>query len=250
MLIRVDNLSKIYPIERGWFRPACAAIAAVDSVSFEVEKEATLGIVGESGSGKTTLAKMLLNLIMPTQGAVIFDPAYVTNFRKDVQIVFQNPYASLNPKMRIGQILSEPLIIHKIAVKDEAEQRCRELLQLVGLDETALSRYPGQFSGGQRQRICLARALACGPKVLVLDEPLSSLDLTVQATLLELLLQLKLTMGLTYIFISHNLAVIKHIADSVLVMREGKIVERGSADQIFAVARHPYTQRLLAAARA
>jgi ABC-type glutathione transport system ATPase component len=249
MIIEAVDLSKEFRVEKGMFSPEAAKIPALDGVSFTLEEFTTLGIVGESGSGKTTLAKILLRLIPASSGTVTVNEAYIKDFRKDVQIVFQNPYNSLDPKMRIKEALYEPLFIHKICPVKAMRQRALGLLKTVGMDESALDRYPAQFSGGQRQRICIARALACEPKLLVLDEPISSLDLTIQAKLLELFIDLKRELGLSYIFISHNLAVIKHIADSVIVLYNGKVVEKGTVQQLFRSPRQEYTRSLLEAAR-
>jgi ABC-type oligopeptide transport system ATPase subunit len=249
MILEVKNISKHFILERGIFKQEAGVVTALDNVSFSVDEFTSLGIVGESGSGKTTLAKIILKLIPATSGQVIFDTNKITNFRKDVQIIFQNPYNSLNPKMRIKDIISEPLIIHKIVPAQQIKDRVLELLMMVGIDETALSRFPIEFSGGQRQRICIARALACAPKFIVLDEPISSLDLTIQAQMLDLFLQLKESFNLTYIFISHNLAIIKHIADSIIVMQNGRIVEQGMKNDIFFHPVEPYTKLLLEAAR-
>jgi ABC-type oligopeptide transport system ATPase subunit len=250
MLLEARNITKYYEAQQGIFVSGKAIVKALDGVSFAVDEFDSLGIVGESGCGKTTLAKIILKLISPTSGEVKFNPEIITDFRKDVQIIFQNPYNSQNPKMRIFDTIAEPLIIHKIVSKKEIRPRVIELLKMVGLGETALNRYPIEFSGGQRQRICLARALAVEPKLLVLDEPISSLDLTVQAEMLDLFLELKERTRLTYIFISHNLAVIKYIANKVIVMREGKIVEEAPASRLFSSPANPYTKLLLEAARA
>lgn len=250
MILEVKHIYKYFLVERGIFRQETAKLLALEDVSFSVEAFQTLGIVGESGSGKTTLAKIILNLIPATSGAVIFNHEKIKDFRKDVQIIFQNPYNSLNSKMRIADILSEPLLIHRVVPRNEIKNRATQLLRLVGLDESALNRLPIEFSGGQRQRICIARALASEPKLIVLDEPISSLDLTVQAQMLDLFKELKEKFKLTYIFISHNLAVIKHIAEEVVVMQGGRIVEKASSQVIFSSPGDPYTQALLAAAKA
>ncbi|MBI4981903.1 MAG: ABC transporter ATP-binding protein [Candidatus Omnitrophica bacterium] len=249
MILEIKNLTKTFVIERGVFKAEAGLVKALDGVSFSVNEFDTLGIVGESGSGKTTLAKIIINLIPATSGEVVFDNELIKNIRKDVQIVFQNPYNSLNPKMRIAEILSEPLLIHHIVPRPFVKERALELLRLVGLDENVLGRYPIEFSGGQRQRICIARALASQPKFIILDEPISSLDVTIQAQMLDLFLELKQRLRLTYIFVSHNLAVVRHIADSVLVMENGKVVETGSREEIFYSPKHPYTKALLDAAR-
>lgn len=250
MILEVRNLKKYFSVERGFFKSKRGIVKALDDVSFDIKEFETLGIVGESGSGKSTLAKLILDLIPCSSGVILFNTQKITNFRKDVQIIFQNPYNSLNPKMRIIDIISEPLLIHRIVPRSQTRARVIELVNLVGLDKTTLQRLPIEFSGGQRQRICIARALASEPKFLVLDEPISSLDLTIQAQMLDLFLGLKDKLKLTYIFISHNLAVIKHIADNVAVMRQGKIVELNSTKAIFTNPVNPYTQILLEAAKA
>ena len=249
MILEVRNLKKYFAVERGFFKSSRGIVKALDDVSFDIEQFKTLGVVGESGSGKSTLAKLILDLIPCTAGTIEFNRELISNFRKDVQIIFQNPYNSLNPKMRIIDIISEPLLIHNIVPRAQTRARAMELIEMVGLDKTTLQRLPIEFSGGQRQRICIARALASEPKFLVLDEPISSLDLTIQAQMLDLFLQLKDKFKLTYIFISHNLAVIKHIADNVAVMQQGKVVELNSAKAIFNNPINPYTQILLEAAK-
>jgi peptide/nickel transport system ATP-binding protein len=249
MLLEVRNLTKIFSVEQVFFGTRPSLVKAVDDVSFTLEQFSTLGIVGESGSGKTTLSKILLGLVPASSGQVHFNDAFIKNFHKDVQIIFQNPFNSLDPKMRIKDALYEPLVIHSICPRQGLKDRAIEMLKAVGMDESALERYPAQFSGGQRQRICIARALACEPKLLVLDEPISSLDLTIQAKLLDLFLQLKQRFKLTYIFISHNLSVIKYISDTVLVMQNGRVVEQGSAVELFAHPAQTYTRKLLEAAR-
>ncbi len=249
MILEVKDIHKHYAVERGIFKRETGNISALHNISFNVREFTALGLIGESGCGKTTLAKIILKLIPPTSGEIIFDKKRITDFRKDVQIIFQNPYNSLNPKMRVYDLVSEPLLIHKIISPKVIKGRVVELLNLVGLDETALNRLPIEFSGGQRQRICIARALACEPKFIVLDEPISSLDLTIQAQMLELFLRIKKKFKLTYIFISHNLAVIRHIADSVIVMRNGRIVEQGGCDKIFQNPGNDYTKLLLEAAK-
>ncbi|MFH1678375.1 MAG: dipeptide/oligopeptide/nickel ABC transporter ATP-binding protein, partial [Candidatus Omnitrophota bacterium] len=236
VILEVKNLRKYFPVERGIFRRARGYIKAIDGISFSVKKGAVLGIVGKSGSGKTTLAKLLLRLILPTSGEIIYNPDEITNFRKDVQIIFQNPYQSLNPKMRIWDILVEPLIIHRASLIEIPKQQMNktrdqraiglkgyfkdivlEGLESVGLNEEILTRFPIEFSGGQRQRICLARSLILRPKFLILDEPVSSLDLTRQVGILDLLKSLKSRFSLTYAFITHNLALLREISDSVLI---------------------------------
>ncbi|MBU0549255.1 MAG: dipeptide/oligopeptide/nickel ABC transporter ATP-binding protein [Candidatus Omnitrophica bacterium] len=226
LMLEVKNLKKYFPVERGIFRSSRGFVKALDGVSFKVEKASTLGIVGRSGSGKTTLAKLLVGLIEPTQGEIIYNQRQIKNFRKEVQIIFQNPYQSLNPKMRIRDILREPLAIHCPANKKNFKNMILMTLESVGLDEGILRRYPVEFSGGQRQRICLARSLILRPKFLILDEPVSSLDLTRQVEILDLLKSLKDKFSLTYIFITHNLALLKEISDSIMAIDKGRVVEQ------------------------
>jgi len=248
-MLEVKNIYKDFTIERGILGAGKGVVRALEGVSFCLGEFETLGIVGESGSGKTTLAKIILRLIPSTRGEVVFDSSRIKDLRKDVQIIFQNPYNSLSPKMRIAQILQEPLLIHNIAERKYFSQRIKCLLDMVGLSADILNRYPREFSGGQRQRICIARALACEPKLLVLDEPISSLDLTVQAQMLDLFIKLKGELKLTYIFISHNLAVVRHISDRVLVMHNGRVVEEGESARIFQDPKEAYTKLLLEAAK-
>lgn len=249
MILEIRNIKKYFKVERGLFKTEGGLVKALDGVSFDVEEFQTLGIVGESGCGKTTLAKIILGLIPSSSGEIAFDNKKISNFRKDVQIVFQNPYNSLDPKMRVKDLIIEPVIINRLLEKNALNGRVRDLIKTVGLDESVLDRYPIEFSGGQRQRICIARALASEPKFLVLDEPISSLDLIIQAEMLDLFLKLKERLKLTYIFITHNLAVIKHIADLVVVMRNGTVVEQGGVEDIFVNPKHKYTQGLIEIAR-
>jgi len=249
MFIELKNIHKKFAVQRGLLKQESGEVKALDGVSLSIEEFKTLGIVGESGCGKTTLAKIILKLIQPDNGTLSFNEEKITDFHKDVQIIFQNPYNSLDPKMRIAGIISEPLLIHRIVPKKQARQRSEQLLKMAGLGSQALDKYPAQFSGGERQRISIARALASQPKVLVLDEPISSLDLTIQLKLLELFAQLKKDFNLTLLFISHNLAVIKQIADTVVVMRDARIVERGALSDIFNHPAHPYTRMLLDSAK-
>ncbi|MFA5361964.1 MAG: ATP-binding cassette domain-containing protein [Candidatus Omnitrophota bacterium] len=249
MFLEVKNITKDFPVEHGMFRRSSGVVRALDNVSFSLNEFETLGIVGESGSGKTTLAKIIMKLLPATGGDVRFDASRIGNLRKDIQIIFQNPYNSLDPKMRIIDALAEPLIIHRICPKRMIRQTVSELLELVGLNESALNRLPREFSGGERQRICIARVLAVGPKCIILDEPISSLDLTIQAKLLDLFMGLKKKFNLTYIFISHNLAVVKNITDFVLVMKDGRVVEQGKTGDIFRNPGREYTKVLLAAAK-
>jgi len=249
MFVQIRNLKKYFAIEAGIFSRAQRQIKAVDGVSFDIRENESLGLVGESGCGKTTLAKLLLKIILPTSGEVIFNSGKITNLRKDVQIVFQNPLGSLNPLMKIRDILAEPLLIHRIVPKKYLLGEMKKLLKSVQMQEEALSRYPDEFSQGQRQRICIARSLASQPKLLVLDEPLSALDLTIQKQILSLLLDLRKKFSLSYFFISHNIALVRRISDRILVMHKGKIIEEGSTDKIITNPQHPYTQNLIKAVR-
>ena len=245
MILEVKNLAKYYPLERGIFKTHAGFIKAVDGVSFCLHEGEILGIVGESGCGKSTLAKLLLKLIEPTGGEITFWPP-VLRLRLDAGIVFQDPLLSLDPRMRIRDILREPLLAQR---KNADGKKVSELLAEVGLDTSILRRFPSQESGGQRQRVCIARSLATHPKLLILDEALSSLDTITQKHILELLTRLQSRLKLTYIFISHNIAVVKRIASRVIVMLEGKIVEQGSVDAVFSHPQAVYTKKLLEAAR-
>jgi len=227
----------------------------VDDVSFAIEAGETFGLVGESGSGKTTTGRCLLRLIEPTSGSVhfkgedvlAFDASRLRAARRDMQIVFQDPYGSLNPRMRVRDIVEEPLVIHGVGGRPERRTRVEELFTLVGLDAAHLERYPHQFSGGQRQRIGLARALALRPQFIVLDEPVSALDVSVQAQVVNLLVDLQVRLGLTYLFIAHDLRLVEHICQRVAVMYRGRIVEMGATEALFTSPQHPYTQALLSA---
>jgi ABC-type oligopeptide transport system ATPase subunit len=228
---------------------------AVDDVSFTIDRGDTFGLVGESGSGKTTTARCILRLIEPTSGEVVFDGRDVLKLsraelraaRRDMQIVFQDPYSSLNPRMRAADIVEEPLVIHRLGSRDERRARVTRLFELVGLDRDHLSRYPHEFSGGQRQRIGLARALALGPKLIVADEPVSALDVSVQAQIVNLLMDLRQQLALTCLFIAHDLRLVEHLCARVAVMYRGRIVEMGDTATLFAAPQHPYTQALLSA---
>jgi oligopeptide transport system ATP-binding protein len=253
-LLEVRNLVKEFSRARGIFA-AASVVRAVDGVSFTIDEGETFGLVGESGSGKTTTGRCILRLIEPTAGDVRFKGEDVLAFsrqrlrqaRRDMQIVFQDPYSSLNPRMRVGAIVEEPLIIHRVGNKLERRARVAELFDLVGLDPSQLTRYPHQFSGGQRQRVGLARALALNPSLVIADEPVSALDVSVQAQVINLLMDLQERLKLTYLFIAHDLRLVRHICGRVAVMYLGKIVEMGATEAIFAAPAHPYTRALLSA---
>ena len=253
-LLEVSHLVKHFVRGGGWFR-ARTTVKAVDDVSFAVEEGETFALVGESGSGKTTTGRCILRLVEPTSGAIRFRGEDVLRLsrtalreaRRHMQIVFQDPYGSLNPRMRAGQIVEEPLIIHRLGNRRERRARVASLFELVGLDPDHLERYPHEFSGGQRQRIGLARSLALDPSLLILDEPVSALDVSVQAQVVNLLADLQQRLRLTYVFIAHDLRLVAHCADRVAVMYLGHIVEMGPTGSVFAQPRHPYTQALLSA---
>ena len=253
-LIEVQGLRKTYKLKEGLFKRR--DLNAVRQADFSMFKGRTLGLVGESGSGKTTVGMMLTRLTDPSEGRIMFEgtdlaalsPAQLRAWRRRIQIIFQNPYASLNPRFTVGQILMEPMRIHGIgATDDERARMALSWLERVGLPATAFGKYPHEFSGGQRQRIAIARCLTMQPEIIVCDESVSALDVSVQATVLNLLLDLQDEFGLTYLFISHDLAVVKYMADNILVMNQGEIVERGTSEEIYANPKHPYTQQLLAA---
>jgi ABC-type oligopeptide transport system ATPase subunit len=253
-LLEVRHLSKEFSRKKGLFGKG-TVIRAVDDVSFSIEKGETFGLVGESGSGKTTTGRCILRLIEPSGGEVLFDGRDVLKLsrgdlrraRRDMQIVFQDPYSSLNPRMRVSDIVEEPLIIHKLGSKPERRERVRQLFALVGLNPDHLRRYPHEFSGGQRQRIGLARALALNPSLIIADEPVSALDVSVQAQVVNLLMDLQERLKLTYLFIAHDLRLVEHICSRVAVMYLGKIVEMGTTAKLFASPQHPYTRALLSA---
>jgi peptide/nickel transport system ATP-binding protein len=253
-IIEAKGLRKIYSLKEGFFKRK--EVQAVKLADFTLHKGRTLGVVGESGSGKTTIGMMLTRLTTATSGSVIFDAndlcslsdASMQQYRKRIQIIFQNPYASLNPRFTVGQILLEPMRIHNIGANDDERARMAlALIERVGLTHEAFGKYPHEFSGGQRQRIAIARCLTMKPEIIVCDESVSALDVSVQAQVLNLLLDLQEEFGLAYVFISHDLAVVKYMADEILVMNQGEIVERGLAEQVYANPQHPYTQKLLAA---
>jgi peptide/nickel transport system ATP-binding protein len=253
-LVEVAHLVKHFTRDAGMFR-AGTRVPAVDDVSFGIEAGETFGLVGESGSGKTTTGRCILRLIEPSSGDVRFRDESVLAFsrrrmreaRRDMQIVFQDPYSSLNPRMRARQIVEEPLIIHKLGTRPARRERVAQLFRLVGLDPSHLDRYPHQFSGGQRQRIGLARALALNPSFVILDEPVSALDVSVQAQVVNLLMDLQQQLALTYLFIAHDLRLVEHICNRVAVMYLGKIVEMGPTAALFASPQHAYTKALLSA---
>ena len=254
-LVEARGLTKIWHPRPGLLGGRGPGVRAVDEVDLDVRAGETVGLVGESGSGKSTLGRLLLRLAEPDAGTVRFDgidllriaPAALRKLRRQFQIVFQDPYGSLNPRMRVGSIVAEPLTIHRIGTRAERRQRLRELLVRVGLDPSAAERYPHAFSGGQRQRIGIARAIACGPRFLVADEPVSALDPPVQAQIVNLMLDLQQQMGLAYLFISHDLRLVRHLSDRVCVLYCGKIVEEAPAAELYREPLHPYTRALLAA---
>ncbi len=256
VLLSVKNLVKHFPIRQGIiFSKQIGAVQAVDDITFDVQKGETLGLVGESGCGKTTAGRCILRLIEPTSGQVIFDGKDVPSLskeelrelRKEMQIIFQDPYGSLNPRMTVGDIIGEPLHIHKLAKGAEKEKRVREILEVVGLSAFHARRFPHEFSGGQRQRIGIARALAVDPRLIICDEPVSALDVSIQAQVINLLQDLQTEFDLTYLFIAHDLSVVKHISDRVAVMYLGKIVELTDKTELYRNPKHPYTQALLSA---
>lgn len=254
VLLKVDNLKKYFPINGGIFGRKIGEVKAVDDVSFYVNKGETLGLVGESGCGKSTTGRVLMRLLEPTEGQVLFDGKDLTKLkaeelrqmRKEIQMVFQDPFASLNPRHNVEKILEEPLIVHGVKDKQERKRRVKEMLEVVGLNGYHAKRYPHQFSGGQRQRIGIARALMTKPKLIIADEPVSALDVSIQSQVLNLLEDLQKEFQLTYIFIAHDLGVVKHISDRVGVMYLGRLVEITEAEKLYEKPLHPYTKALLA----
>ncbi|HTT39418.1 MAG TPA: oligopeptide/dipeptide ABC transporter ATP-binding protein [Burkholderiales bacterium] len=255
-MLSVSDLRKHYPIRGGVFGGRIGALRAVDGVTLSIASGQTLGLVGESGCGKSTLGRTLIRLEEPTGGRVVFegrDLAHLSRhelltIRREMQMIFQDPYSSLNPRMTVGEIVREPLIVHRVGTRAEQVDKVRWLFEKVGLSGDMLDRYPHEFSGGQRQRVGIARALALEPKFVIADEPVSALDVSVQSQVLNLMLRLQRDMGLTYLFISHDLSVVDHVSDTIAVMYLGRIVEQGSAEGVFSSPIHPYTRTLLEAA--
>lgn len=254
-IVQVRNLKKHFPIRKGILLREAGAVKAVDGVSFDIMRGETIGLVGESGCGKSTTGRTILQLLTPTEGEVMFEGQEISSLgdsnmrrvRRNMQMIFQDPYASLNPRMTVGKIVGEPLEIHSIGSASSRAERIRELLEIVGLAPHMINRYPHQFSGGQRQRIGIARALATNPSFIVADEPISALDVSIQAQVVNLLDDLKQEYGLTYLFIAHDLSMVRYISDRVAVMYLGKIVELGACDEVYEHSLHPYTQALISA---
>jgi oligopeptide transport system ATP-binding protein len=255
VLVKVDNLKKHFPIYAGVFRQLVGAVKAVDGISFEIYRGETLGLVGESGCGKSTAGRVILQLYEATEGSVVFKEKDITKLkgndlrkmRPQMQMIFQDPHASLNPRMTVGSIVSEPLREHGISNSKEMQQRVDELLTRVGLNASHANRYPHEFSGGQRQRIGIARALALNPEFIVADEPIAALDVSIQAQVVNLMRELQDELGLTYLFISHDLSMVRHIADRVVVMYLGKAMELADSNALYEEPLHPYTRALLSA---
>jgi oligopeptide transport system ATP-binding protein len=256
VLLSVDNLVKHFPITRGIIiQKQVAAVHAVDDISFNIRRGETLGLVGESGCGKSTTGRTILQLYRPTSGSVVFDGVDLVKLqgedlrkmRRKMQMIFQDPYASLNPRMTVGEIIGEPLVIHRVAGNKEINERVEQLLELVGLNPAFANRYPHEFSGGQRQRIGVARALSLQPSFIVCDEPISALDVSIQAQVVNLLEDLQKQFNLTYLFVAHDLSMVRHISDRVAVMYLGVIVELASRNDVYLKPLHPYTQALLSA---
>jgi oligopeptide/dipeptide ABC transporter ATP-binding protein len=259
VLVRVDNLVKYFPVRTaGYVRRTVGHVQAVDGVSLAIPRGKTLGLVGETGSGKSTLARCIAGLLPVTSGQVTFDGDDITNlsrrkmipYRREIQMIFQDPYGSLNPRRRVGAIIADPFAIHRTVAGNERKRRVQELMERVGLNPEHYNRFPAEFSGGQRQRIGVARALALRPKLIICDEPVSALDVSIQAQVLNLLADLQADFGLSYLFIAHDLEVVRHVSNSVTVMYLGRVAESGPGDQVYDHARHPYSVALLSAAPA
>jgi oligopeptide transport system ATP-binding protein len=254
-LLEVRDVVKHFPVRQGLLRRQVAAVHALDGVSLTIHEGETVGLVGESGCGKTTLGRCIVRLLEPTAGDIVFegrsiarvDERHLRSIRREMQIVFQDPYASLNPRKRVGKIVAAPLRIHRVGSQRQRRARVRELLEIVGLSPEHYNRYPHEFSGGQRQRIGVARALALHPKLIVADEPVSALDVSIQAQIVNLLDELQDNLGLTYVFIAHDLGVVRHVSDRIAVMYLGKIVELSPAEELYEKPIHPYTEALLSA---
>ncbi len=255
VLVRVDNLVKHFPITKGLLQKQVGAVRAVDGISFEVKRGETLGLVGESGCGKSTTGRAILQLYRPTSGNVHFDGEDLTQLkgedlrmkRRKMQMIFQDPYASLNPRMTVGEIIREPLLVHNVATQAEADERVKQLLEVVKLNPAFSTRYPHEFSGGQRQRVGIARALALQPSFIVCDEPISALDVSIQAQVVNLLEDLQNQFNLTYLFIAHDLSMVRHISDRVAVMYLGVMVELADRNELYTNPLHPYAHALLSA---
>jgi oligopeptide transport system ATP-binding protein len=255
-LLTVNDLAMYFPLTSGLLiQRTHGYVRAIDGVSFSIRRGSTLGLVGESGSGKTTIGRCLVRLYKPTRGAMVMDGidlsqlsgANLRQVRRKVQMIFQDPFASLNPRFSIGSMIAEPMRIHHIGTRRQARERTEELLELVGLNPAFYDRYPHEFSGGQRQRIVIARAISINPEFIIADEPVSALDVSIRAQILNLMQRLQRQLGLTYLFVSHDLSVVRHVADQIAVMYLGKIVELADRDEIYQAPKHPYTQALLSA---
>ena len=255
VILRVEHLKKYFPIEKNLLGATTLSLKAVDAISFSVKRGTTIGVVGESGCGKTTLGRTILKLYEPDGGKIFFEGQELTNlnkkqmrrFRTDIQLIFQDPYSSLPPRMTVGSIIAEPVYVHKIVPKAQVYDYVIDIMQKCGLRPQYFDRYPHEFSGGQRQRICIARALAVKSKLVICDEPVSALDVSIQAQIINLLKELQQTIGLTYVFISHDLSVVKYITEQILVMYLGNVMELGETDEIFDHPLHPYTKALFSA---
>lgn len=254
-LLEIKGLCKHFNLKKSIFEKNKKVLHAVDDVTLEIKKGETLGLVGESGCGKTTLGRTVVRLYEPTSGEIVYDNKNITNlnfqemksFRRKIQMIFQDPYASLNPRQTIGDIIKEPMEIHNLYEEKNRDKKVLEILELVGLNSSHMSRYPHEFSGGQRQRVGIARALACNPEFIVCDEPISALDVSIQAQIINTLEELQKKLGLTYLFIAHDLSMVKHISDRVGIMYLGKLVEISTSDEVYNTPLHPYTEALLSA---